>query len=185
MKMQGKRTPASSVEPQKDFGELGRAAKGHRRAQSSRKRTPVFLLSIACCLMFLLAGCGKKGDPRAPELAVPETIRNLKAEVRDGGIALTWGRPTRYVDGKDLHDLAGFVIFRKEVAQTCPDCPVPYRQRIAVNVEDQQKFVKKKRYRFVDQELKPQTIYRYRVASQLMDGSRSNPSNEVEVTWKP
>lgn len=132
-----------------------------------------------------LSGCGKKGDPRAPELAIPETITDLRAEVRDEGIVLTWNRPTRYVDGKDLHDLAGFVIFRKEVSQSCPECPVPYRQRITVNVEDQQKFIKKKQYRFVDQELKAGTIYRYRVSSQLMDGSLSKPSNEVEIVWKP
>jgi hypothetical protein len=169
MKVQGER--------RKNFGELSRGAKG--------KRTPVFLLPIACCLIFLLAGCGKKGDPRAPELAIPKTIQDLKAEIRDGGIVLTWSRPTSYVDGQELRDLAAFAIFRKEVSQTCPDCQAPYRPRITVNVEDQQKFVKKKQYRFIDRELQPQTIYRYRVFSQLMDGSLSNPSNEVEVTWKP
>ena len=133
--------------------------------------------------VLLASGCGKKGDPRAPELAVPQTIRDLKAEAQDKGIALSWGRPTQYVDGKALRDLAAFVIFRKDISKGCPDCPVPYRERVKVSVEDQQKFIQKKRFAFTDRELTPQTTYRYRVFSQLPDGSLSNPSNEVEVTW--
>ena len=77
--------------------------------------------------------------------------------------------------------MGGFVIFRKEISGACPDCPVPYRERTTVSLEDQQKFIKTRRFRFVDQELTPQTTYRYRVFSQLLDGSLSEPSNEVEL----
>ncbi|MBI2209284.1 MAG: hypothetical protein HYU47_01600, partial [Deltaproteobacteria bacterium] len=73
------------------------------------------LLTFYFCLA-VLAGCGKKGEPRAPELATPETIRDFRAQAQDSGIALTWSRPMRYVDGKELRDLAGFVIFRKEIS---------------------------------------------------------------------
>lgn len=141
-----------------------------------------FLVSV---VVVGIGGCGKKGDPRAPELATPQTIKDLRGRPDKGGIALTWTRPTRYVDGKALNDLAGFVIFRKELSKTCPDCPVPYREQAAVNVEDQEKFMKKKQYGFVDKELKPQTTYRYRIFSKLMDNSLSDPSNEIEVAWKP
>jgi hypothetical protein len=126
-------------------------------------------------------GCGKKGDPRAPELATPKTITNLAARSVPGGVTLTWNRPAEYVDGKELKDLASFVIFRKEVSQTCPDCPVPYRQLTTVYVEDREKFAQKKQYRYDDQEVRPKAIYRYRVSSQLLDGSLSAPSNEVEI----
>jgi len=129
-----------------------------------------------------LAACGKKGDPRAPELATPKTITNLAARSDSGGIALTWSRPTEYVDGSSLKDLAGFVIFRKEISPSCPDCPVPYRQLTTVGVEDREKFVQKKQYRYDDQEVRPKAVYRYRISSQLIDGSLSAPSNEVEVT---
>jgi len=141
-----------------------------------------FLVSV---VVVGIGGCGKKGDPRAPELATPQTIKDLRGRPDKAGIALTWTRPTQYVDGQALKDLAGFVIFRKEISKTCPDCPVPYREQAAVNVEDQEKFMKKKQYGFVDKELKPQTTYRYRIFSKLMDNSLSDPSNEIEVAWKP
>src|SRR5712692_5461760 len=146
------------------------------------------ILLMAFCLSPLvvsLSACGKKGEPRAPELALPETIKDLKAQAESAGIALTWSRPFRYKDGKELKDLAAFVVFRRETSSACPDCPAPYRERVTLNVEDQEKFIKKKQLRFIDVELKPQTIYRYRVFSQLRDGSLSDPSNEVEVGWRP
>jgi len=94
----------------------------------------ISVIGILFFVAFLLiVSCGKKGPPRAPELAVPETIKDLKAEAGGGGIALTWSRPTRYLDGKSLDDLAGFVIFRKEITQACPECPAPYRQRVTLN----------------------------------------------------
>ena len=144
-----------------------------------------FAIFILIFSLASLVGCGKKGDPRAPELAMPETIRDLKAQADGRGIALTWSRPMQYIDGKELRDLAGFVIFRKELSKSCPDCPAPYRERATVNVEDQEKFMKKKQFRFVDQELTSQTTYRYRVFSRLMDDSLSDPSNDVEAGWKP
>jgi hypothetical protein len=158
---------------------------GIRRKTLSDSQIRKFL-PVACCLLALaFFACGKKGDPRAPELALPETIKDLRARAEARGISLTWSRPTRYVGGRELRDLAAFVVFRLEISSGCPDCPAPYRERTTLNVEDQEKFMKKKQLAFVDEELMPQTIYRYRVFSQLRDGSLSNPSNEVEISWKP
>jgi hypothetical protein len=138
-------------------------------------------LVLGLVLGILGMGCGKKGDPRAPELATPKTITNLAARSGPSGIILSWSRPTEYVDGTALKDLASFVIFRKEVSQSCPDCPVPYRPLTTVNVEDRDKFAQQKQYRYDDQEVRPKAIYRYRVSSQLLDGSLSAPSNEIEI----
>jgi hypothetical protein len=142
-------------------------------------------LIFGSLILLLFIGCGKKGEPRAPELAMPQLIKNLAAKPDRNGIVLTWSRPSEYVDGKPLTDLTGFVIFRKDLSPSCPECPVPYRPLTAVNVEDREKFVKQKQYRFIDENAQAQMIYRYRVSSQLKDGSLSNPSNEVEVTRGP
>ena len=139
----------------------------------------LFILALLAATVGL--GCGKKGEPRAPELATPKTITNLAARSGPNSIILSWNRPTEYVDGTSLKDLASFVIFRKEVSQSCPDCPVPYRQLTTVYVEDRDKFAQQKQYRYDDQEVRPKAIYRYRVSSQLLDGSLSAPSNEIEI----
>src|SRR5262245_16195043 len=139
---------------------------------------------VTLLLMFAVLGsaCGRKSDPRAPELVAPKPVENLSARAAADGVTLTWSRPTEYMDGREIKDLAGFVIFRKEISPTCLDCPVPYRQLQIVNVEDREKFVKQKQYRFDDQEVHTNAVYRYRVSAQLLDGSLSAPSNEVEIT---
>lgn len=132
-------------------------------------------------LAVLGAACGKKGDPRAPELVAPQTITNLAARPGPEGVILTWNRPTADVEGRELKDLGSFVIFRKELPPGCPDCPAPYRPLTTVYVEDREKFVRQRQYRFDDREVKPNALYRYRVSSQLLDGTLSAPSNEVEI----
>jgi hypothetical protein len=143
------------------------------------------LVAVALMLVFLSPGCGKKGDLRAPELATPRVIENLRASQAPNGVALTWSKPTQYVDGRPLTDLASFVIFRKDISPTCVDCPVPYRPLATVDVEDQERFVKQKQYGYVDEDVQDKMPYRYRVSSQLKDGSLSEPSNEVEITRGP
>ncbi len=143
-----------------------------------------FVLAV-CLLLIVGSGCGRKGDPHAPELVAPETIDNLSAQQDKAGISLTWSRPAQYVGGGAVTDLVSFVIFRKEISQSCRDCPVPYRPLTTVNVEDRERFIKQRQYRFIDEAVQANTIYRYRVSSQLIDGSLSAPSNEVEVTREP
>lgn len=143
------------------------------------------IISMAVLLLIAGSGCGKKGDPRAPELATPLPITNLRGTQEAGGAVLTWSRPTEFVDGREIKDLASFVIFRKEVSPACPDCPVPYRPLTTVNVEDQEKFIKQRQYRFIDEQVQPKGIYRYRVSSQLRDGLLSEPSNEIEIIRGP
>jgi hypothetical protein len=62
---------------------------------------------------------------------------------------------------------------------------VPYRPLTSVNVEDREKFVKQKQYRYIDDNARAQMTYRYRVSSQLKDGSLSEPSNEVQAARGP
>ncbi|MDP2602767.1 MAG: hypothetical protein Q8S00_09270 [Deltaproteobacteria bacterium] len=160
------------------------------KRQQARGNREIRLIFIFYGLMLLafglhLSGCGKKGNPLAPELVIPETIRNLTVRQDKAGVALTWSRPERYVDGRALTDMTSFVIFRKDISPSCADCPVAYRPLTTVDVEDQEKFIKQKQYRFVDEQVQPKAIYRYRISSQLKDGSLSEPSNEVEITRGP
>ncbi|HEX9879081.1 MAG TPA: fibronectin type III domain-containing protein [Candidatus Binatia bacterium] len=154
------------------------------RQRPARLRPALALLFIAMVFV-VAASCGKKGPPRAPELAVPQVIGDLKAEAGRTGVILTWSRPTRYVDGQRLRDLQGFVVFRKEISPSCPDCPVPFREQFTVLIDDQERLIQKPKFRTVDQTLSPGATYIYRVFSRLVDGSLSEPSNEASITWRP
>ena len=133
-------------------------------------------------LVVVASACGKKGDPRAPELATPKLITNLAARPAADGVVLTWNRPTEYVDGSELKDLASFVIFRKEISQELPGLPgaVPATDDGVRRGPGEIRATKTVSFR--RPEVRANTIYRYRVSSQLFDGSLSGPSNEVEIT---
>ena len=140
------------------------------------------LFAIVTMLVALVSACGKKGDPRAPELAAPRTITNLTARSEPKGVALTWSRPTEYVDGSALKDLASFVIFRKEVSRDLSRLsgavsPAHDRQRRGPGKIR----AAKSSIASTMRKCRPKAIYRYRVSSQLFDGSLSAPSNEVEI----
>ena len=133
----------------------------------------------------LVAGCGRKGAPRAPGLAVPAAITDLTAQVEDRGIRIGWSRPRVALDGRALTALAAFVVFRKSTRADCPECRAAFRERAVLSVEDEGRFFRQSKYRFTDQELRAGTVYRYRVLVRLSDGSASGPSNEVSVEWQP
>lgn len=156
-------------------GELARASSPHP-----------WCAVVGVLLLFVLAaGCGRKGAPRAPELAVPASIADLTARVEDRGIRLDWSRPRVALDGRALTDLAAFVVFRKGTRSDCPECRTAYRERAVLSVEDEGRFFRESRYGFTDRDLRAGTVYRYRVLTRLSDGSASGPSNEVSVEWRP
>ena len=143
---------------------------------------------VLCLLLLsalLVAGCGRKGAPRAPGLAVPAAITDLTAQVEDRGIRLGWSRPRVALDGRALTALAAFVVFRKGTRADCPECRAAFRERAVLSVEDEGRFFRQSKYGFTDRELRAGTVYRYRVLVRLSDGSASGPSNEVSVEWQP
>ena len=79
------------------------------------------IVLLALFTVAIATACGKKSDLRAPELAAPKPINNLSARPAPDGVTLTWNRPTEYIDGKEIKDLASFVIFRKEISPSCLD----------------------------------------------------------------
>ena len=140
------------------------------------------LFAIVTMLVALVSACGKKGDPRAPELATPRTITNLTArsepERRRSHLEPA-DRVCRRHGVKRSGELRDFS--QGSFAELVPIA----RCRIASSRPSTSKTGKnscrQKQYRYDDEEVRPKAIYRYRVSSQLFDGSLSAPSNEVEV----
>ena len=133
----------------------------------------------------LLAGCGRKGPPRAPELLAPAAITDLTARAGESGIRLEWSRPRVALDGRKLTDLAAFVVLRKGTRADCLECRAVYQERTVIDVDDEGRFFKRSEYDYTDRDLRAGTVYRYRILARLSDGSASGPSNEVSVAWQP
>lgn len=62
-------------------------------------------------IVWLLAGCGKKGDPSVPIVPEPLSASNVSASVTEKGIVLAWNPPVEY-DTEDTLELDGIKYFR-------------------------------------------------------------------------
>lgn len=150
-------------------------SRGRRRRTPSRRgaRRCGFLLGLA------LAGCGRTGPVKPPELARPAAIGDLQAVNEPEAIVLSWRRPTHYADGARLTDLGNFRVERAAAG-------APVFETVAVlPVTDRQRFRQIKRFRFADRGVVAGESYRYRVVSSTVDGYASAASNTVEIVREP
>ncbi len=92
------------------------------------------------------------------------------------GIELTWTRPTEYVDGSRMLDLAGFEIQRSD-----PDENGKFQKHAVIEVTDRDRFRQARKFRYLDQEAVPSHPYSYRVVSFTLDGYLSAPSNVATI----
>lgn len=132
-------------------------------------------------IMVLLAGCGKKGALIPPEALVPAPITNLKVEQQGERFVVSWSRPAHQEGGGTLRDLAGFLLFRRDVlppGEDCEDCPTAYRLATSVDLEYPKGVaVYGDYYYFFDGDLATGKSYRYKVISAKKDGTQSRASN--------
>ncbi len=64
-----------------------------------------------------LAACGKKGDPLPPGTHVPAPVRDFRAVARGLEVRLTWRAPEGNEAGGAPADVAGYLLYREDVAQ--------------------------------------------------------------------
>ncbi len=122
--------------------------------------------------------CGRKTMPKPPQLVAPMTVQELSLARQSGGILVRWSRPTEYVDGSRMEDLAGFVVERNRYNSK-------FEEIGRVPVTDRGRFQKAKRFDFVDTQLLPGATYHYRIVAFTTDGYYSTPSDAAEIVWNP
>jgi hypothetical protein len=135
------------------------------------------LLLIATMAVALVA-CGRKTDPKPPELVAPRAVSELALTTRADGVMIRWLRPTQYVDGSSMEDLAGFVIERSRNNE-------PFSELVRVPVTDRGMFQKVKRFEYVDTTVASGTTYHYRILAFTTDDYYSADSGVATIEWKP
>ncbi|HWP67250.1 MAG TPA: fibronectin type III domain-containing protein [Candidatus Limnocylindria bacterium] len=130
-------------------------------------------------LVLVLAACGLKNDPLAPELVRPMPPASLSAIAAADGVTLRWRRPTSYVGGQRMRDLGGFDIER------APAAGEPFAKVGTLTLADQQRFRQERDLSWTDRSVVRGEEYVYRVVAFTTDGSRSVPSRVARIRWVP
>jgi len=86
-------------------------------------------------LIFILPGCGKKADPRAPVRYIPGAVKDLVARQKENRVLLSWKMPEENEDGTPIKDLVGFLILRAEILEGTGECRCKYKRRAMIYLE--------------------------------------------------
>lgn len=147
---------------------------------ASRRLFPA--VAVAASLA-LLAGCGKKGPLVPPEALVPAPIASLAVAQKGGELQVSWSGPGKQEGGGKLENLAGFLLFRRDVlppGEDCEECPGAYSQLAKVDLELPEKVRRAGGlWIYDDFELQKGRTYQYKVRSFSKDGAQSKDSNKV------
>jgi hypothetical protein len=122
--------------------------------------------------------CGRKTPVRPPELVAPRSVKDVALQKHADGIEISWSRPTQYVDGETMDDLAGFIVERNSYS-------TDFLEVARVPVTDRGRFQQAKRFAWIDRNVSADTAYFYRVVAFTTDGYYSVPSGVAAVTWSP
>jgi hypothetical protein len=134
----------------------------------------VFLLVAA----FGAFACARKTDVKPPQLVAPHVVTEVSLTTLADGVAVRFSRPTKYVDGTEMEDLAGFVVERSRNNE-------PFEELGRVPVTDRGRFQKATRFEHADHAVMEGTTYHYRIVAFTTDGYYSAPSGAATITWEP
>jgi hypothetical protein len=139
-------------------------------------------LTFAVLSLVLLAAvaCGKKGPPVPKGLAVPRTIGDLRGDVRDGVLFLSFSLPTKNRDGTDVKDLEGFRIMK-----SCGPCGGGFDPWKDIRLTDRRGYtIRGGRLYVYDDDLRTDYVYSYRVYPYNVRGVQMDGSNVYFLKWQ-
>jgi fibronectin type 3 domain-containing protein len=131
-------------------------------------------------VMLFFVSCGKKGDPMPKKLPIPGGINDLKGEVKDGMLFLSFSTPFKNIDGSDQKDLAGFKIFK-----ACGSCMGEFEFFKDLSLDNRKGFlIQDGKVSFYDNEVMAGFQYVYKVYPYTKKGTRGDPSNIFIIQWE-
>jgi hypothetical protein len=105
--------------------------------KGKRRHRDRFLFLICVGFLILSLGCGKKAPPVAPEARVPPAIKDLRAEVIEDKVRLTWSVPKK--GNKVFEGLEHFGVYKyrwHSSVEMCPGCPIPFQHFLDIKLDD-------------------------------------------------
>lgn len=137
------------------------AASIARPATWPRRRHVAAWLAALVCAAAAATGCGVRTAPKPPEDTAARAPERFEAEARGDSVTISWGRPTKALDGSRLYDLSKFVLERS----TNGGSFVPVT---TIDVTDQDRIRPQRTFRYRDPA--PPGVYEYRVHAVTADG---------------
>lgn len=134
---------------------------------------------VVSCILLALTSCGKKGNPVPKGLPVPAAISDLRGEVRDDVLLLSFSIPGKNMDGTQIRDLTGFRILR-----SCGGCAAGFEAWKDIYLTDRQGYtIRNGRLFTYDNDLRQGFSYGYRVFPETSKGLLGDGSNTFSVMW--
>ena len=142
-------------------------------------------LPAALVLLAVLGGCGFKTLPVAPQDVVPVAISDLRYDLSEQGVTLSWSYPVETITGQPITELDSFVVYRAVVPEDsyCENCPIPYGKPIVIPAGSLPG-EGKKTATYEATLLRPGNLYFFQVRSKTGWLAESEPSNLVSFVWK-
>ncbi len=135
----------------------------------------IFLRLFICFILLGGIACGKKGPPVPPKAIVPQSVKDLKGEVIQERIRLSWTIP----EGENLFRL--FKAIEPFAEEPCPDCPVRFTEKFDIDITDPKTVrIEGQQVTYWDS-IEPGNRYVYKVIVISEDGVESGDSNTVSV----
>ncbi len=146
----------------------------------------VFLsLPAVLVMLVILAGCGFKTLPVAPQAVVPVAITDLRYELSEKGVTLYWSYPIETITGDDIPMIDSFILYRAVVPTEsyCETCPIPFGKPIVLpgGVLPGQG---RKTATYDATLLRPGNLYFFKVRSKTGWLAESADSNLVSFIWQ-
>lgn len=138
------------------------------------------ILAISIMIAFCGASCGKKGNPVPKGLPIPQEIQDLRGNVRDGLLFLSFAIPTKNKDGTDVTILEGFKIMK-----SCRACIGGLEVLKNIRLTDTRGFtILEGRLYTYDNDLRAGFDYIYQVVPYTKTGTELQPSNAYSIRWE-
>lgn len=153
-----------------------------------------------------LSACGRYLKPVAPEMVAPDSVISLDAAIIPSGVAFTWTAPDKDQRGKELEEVDGYAVMRKEIVErgdeTNPDIPfeqiaflqdkhIEERDRLRDEARAAGKLGRRiqapsemKAFSYVDTTTTKGATYLYRIEPRAMGGVKGGIDKVIRVVLK-